>query len=103
MTTMTPDHVWDTDQTLLCERLAERLRDRGFAHPVAAAVALAVRGNLGCDQPAFAARLGLAVDVVEAIDGGAVALADLPPAVLLRARHALHLDLDHLAVVEREP
>lgn len=100
MTTMTPDHTWDTDQTLLCERLAERLRDQGFAHPVAAAVALAVRANLGCDRAAFAARLDLDLDAVEAMDAGAVALGDLPPAVVLHARHELHLDLAHLRAVE---
>lgn len=102
MTTMTPDHAWDTDQTLLCERLAERLRDQGYAHPVSAAVALAVRANLACDRAAFATRLGLDLGAVEAIDAGAVALDDLPPAVLLQARHELHLDLDHLGSIERE-
>ncbi len=99
MTTMATDRVWDTDQTLLCERLAERLHHQGVAHPVAAAVALAVRGDLGCDRRGFAARLGLDPAVVEAADAGQVALADLPAPIVLAARHAIHLDLDRLAVI----
>ena len=102
MTTMTPDRAWDTDQTLLCERLAERLRHQGFAHPVAAAVALAVRGSHAEDRPTFARRLGVPVALVEALDEGEVALERLPEPLLLTARHNLHLDLDHLAAVEQE-
>lgn len=100
MTTMTRDNAWDTDQTLLCERLAERLRHRGFTHPVAAAVALAVRGAQGLDPGTFAHRLDLDLALVESIDAGQVALDLLPPPILLFARHDLAIDLDHLAALE---
>lgn len=96
MSTVTRSGAWDTDHTLLCERLAERLHHRGSAHPVAAAVALAVRGTHGLDQAAFALRLGLDLDELARIDDGQVALADLPESILLAARHSLGIDLDRL-------
>ena len=103
MSTMTRSDAWDTDQTLLCERLAERLRHRGSAHPVAAAVALAVRGAQGLDPATFAARTGLDPDELRRIDDGQVPLDQLPPSILLAARHAVGLDLDHLAALDPEP
>lgn len=102
MSTMARSGSWDTDQTLLCERLAERLRHQGSAHPVAAAVALAVRGSLGLDRAAFAARIGLDVVELERIDDGAVPLDALPTPILLAAQHENHLDLDHLASLDIE-
>jgi hypothetical protein len=102
MSTMTRSDAWDTDQTLLCERLAERLRNRGSAHPVAAAVALAVRGAQGLDQRTFADRSGLDLDELRRIDDGQVALEDLPAPILLAARHAVGLDLDHLASLDAD-
>ena len=103
MSAMARADAWDTDQNLLCERLADRLRAEGSPHPAAAAVALAVRGWLGCDRAEFATRHHLDLGVVEAIDAGAVPLADLPPPVLLAARHELGLDLDHLAALDAPP
>ena len=96
MSSMARSGSWDTDQTLLCERLAERLRHQGSPHPVAAAVALAVRGAQGLDREGYAARLGITVVELERIDDGAVRLQDLPAPILLAARHQNRLDLDHL-------
>ena len=66
------------DVTLFCERLAERLRSKGVAHPVAAAVALAARGHRGADIEPFATAIGVDADELRAIEAGTVAFADLP-------------------------
>ena len=66
------------DFTIFCERLAERLRSTGAAHPVAAAVALAARGHAARDIEQFAAAIGVAADELRQIEAGTVAFADLP-------------------------
>jgi hypothetical protein len=66
------------DLTALCVRLAERLRSKGAAHPVAAAVALAARGAQGVDVEEFAAAAGCAADLLRAVEAGNVAFVDLP-------------------------
>ena len=85
------------DVTRLVERLAARLARSGARHPVAAAVAIACRGNAGVDPAAFAERLGLAVSTVIACEAGAVPFDDLP-AALVADRDGLDLlalaDLD---------
>ena len=69
------------DMTILCERLAERLRSKGVPHPVAAAVALVARGHRGVDIEPFAAAIGIATDELRQIEAGTVAFADLPDEV----------------------
>ena len=66
------------DMTMVCERLAERLRSKGVTHPVAAAVALAARGHRGVDIEPFAADIGLDAHELRRIEAGDVAFADLP-------------------------
>ena len=66
------------DTTIFCERLAQRLRSRGVAHPVAAAVALVARGHRGVDAEPFAAAIGLDACVLRSVEAGAVAFTDLP-------------------------
>ena len=87
---------WSADLTALCERLAERLRTEGYPHPVAAAVALAVRGRQGVDAATFAVELGIPADALQRVESGLVPLRDFPGALLLLADHTDGLDLDRL-------
>lgn len=87
---------WVTDHTMLCERLAERLRHEGYPHPGVAAVALAVRGARGADQAAFAAVLGVPRPVLAAAEAGELAFDRLPAALQDLARTLPRLDLDRL-------
>ena len=64
-----------------CERLAERLRSRGFIHPVPAALALTARGYHGADTEQFAVHVGLDAHQLSQIERGEVAFAELPDAV----------------------
>ena len=95
MTTMTRS-PWSTDLTVLCERLARRLRSEGAAHPEVAAVALAVRGHHGLDRPDQAARLGDAE--LAAVEAGEVAWPDLPGPLADEARALPGLDLTRLGL-----
>lgn len=88
------------DLTRLCERVAADLRREGVAHPVAAAVALAARGVAGLERDAWAARLGLDVEVVAACEEGRVAFGDLP-APIGAAAHDAGVDLVVLAALAR--
>lgn len=69
---------YTTDVRTLTERIAIRLAQAGAEHPVAAAVAIAVRGRRGLSQADFATQLGIGVDELIALESGAVGLADLP-------------------------
>jgi hypothetical protein len=66
------------DMTMLCERLAERLRSQGVTHPVAAAVALAARGHHGVDVEQFARDIGVDVHELCDVEAGTVEFVDLP-------------------------
>lgn len=79
---------WPTDVTLFCLRLAGRLAAEGYEHPLAAALALAVRGRHGVTTEAMAVELGLDPSRLAAIEAGEVAVDDLPPA-LVRAIDAV--------------
>ena len=92
--TMTDD--WAADLTALCERLAERLRTEGYHHPLAAAVALAVRGRQGVDADTFAVELGIGAEDLQRVESGLVPLREFPGALLLLADHTDGLDLDRL-------
>ena len=83
------------DVTRLVERLADRLARRGAPHPVAAAVAMACRGNTGRDLASFAAWLDVPRSLVVACEEGDVAFADLPDALL-----AHHDGIDLLALAD---
>jgi hypothetical protein len=82
MRAMNHDEV-GLDATIFCERLAERLRSQGVAHPVAAAVALVARGHRGVDTEPFAAAIGLDARLVHEVEAGAVAFADLPDEIAM--------------------
>jgi hypothetical protein len=85
------------DVTRLVERLAGRLARAGSAHPVAAAVAIACRGNAALDVEQFARVVAVEPDVVRACEDGRVAFGDLP-AMLVEGHDGLDLlalaDLD---------
>ena len=83
------------DVTRLVERLAARLARSHAPHPVAAAVAIACRGNAGLDTADFANRLGLAVSTVVACEAGAVPFDELPAELV-----ADHDGLDLLALAD---
>lgn len=84
-----------TDVTRLVERLAAQLARSHARHPVAAAVAIACRGNAGLDPAEFAERLGLPVSTVVACEAGAVPFDELPAALV-----ADHDGLDLLALAD---
>ena len=67
----------DEIRSALFEQLAERLRQRGYEHPEAAAAALAARGDSGLDRAAFAASTGLTTSEIEKAESGMMDLADL--------------------------
>jgi hypothetical protein len=69
---------FEVDVVAFVERLAERLRQDGVAHPVAAAVALAARGRRRSDPDAFAGELGIEPGLVRRAEAGEVAFAELP-------------------------
>jgi hypothetical protein len=83
------------DRTRLVERLAAQFAARGVAHPVAAAVAVACRGNSGLDVDDFARERALEVAVVRACEAGAVAFGDLPASLVED-----HEGLDLLALAD---
>jgi hypothetical protein len=82
------------DRTRLVERLAARFATAGVAHPVAAAVAVACRGNTGLELDEFARSVGLDPDIVQACEAGDVAFGDLPATLV---EHHEGLDLFALA------
>ncbi|HEX7096596.1 MAG TPA: hypothetical protein VF183_11980, partial [Acidimicrobiales bacterium] len=55
--------------------------ENGARHPVAAAVAIACRGNTGLEREAFAASIGVDVAMVDACETGAVPFEELPDAI----------------------
>lgn len=69
---------FEVDVVAFVERLAERLRQDGAAHPVAAAVALAARGRRRSDPGAFAAAVGLDTALVRRAEAGEVPFGELP-------------------------
>ena len=71
------------EMTIVCARLAERLRSRGVSHPVAAAVALVARGHRGVDVEPFATSLGVDPEQLRRVEGGSVPFADLPHEVAI--------------------
>jgi hypothetical protein len=77
MREMNHDDV-DVDMTILCERLAERLRSKGVTHPVTAAVALVARGHRGLDVEPFADAIGVDAHELCQVEAGSVAFVDLP-------------------------
>lgn len=69
---------FEVDVVAFVERLAERLREDGTPHPVAAAVALAARGRRRSAPEAFAGESGIEAGVVRRAEAGEVPFADLP-------------------------
>ena len=66
------------DITATVQMVAARLLQRGAAHPVAAALAIAARGQDGTTVDEFAAAYGLHSSTVRSLEAGDVALEDLP-------------------------
>ncbi|MDZ7731838.1 MAG: hypothetical protein U5R31_00855 [Acidimicrobiia bacterium] len=87
---------WRTDVTRFCERLAAGLEPERCAHPVAAAVALAVRGRRGVTADQFADQLGLDVAEIAAVEAGRVPLDELPVPLHEAAIATVGLDLAEL-------
>lgn len=87
------------DPTNVIERLASGLRSVSAAHPVAGAVALAVRGHARLDRREFAARVGQSVEHVRSAEDGEIAFCDLPRHV---GDTAAALGLDLLALADLE-
>ncbi|MDY7102050.1 MAG: hypothetical protein S0880_12750 [Actinomycetota bacterium] len=73
------------DPARLRERLARQLRQEGYPHPDAAAVALAARGSTGLGAAAFARAHGLDPDLVARAERGLVPLDELPVCVVALA------------------
>lgn len=71
----------DEVRAALFEKLTERLRNQGFAHPEAAAVALAARGDARLTIEDMAVHLDVALDWLCSVEEGHVALADLEVAL----------------------
>ena len=78
---------WAPDRRLVVDRLATRARAGGAAWPRVAAAALLLRGIAGDDQAEFAARLGVAVAELAALEQGRTSPAQVPPAL----RQVVHL------------
>jgi hypothetical protein len=76
---------WSSDLTMLCERLAERLRAEGATYPGAGAVALTARGVSGEDRDSFCRRLGLGGDELRHIERGEVPIREWPAPLRVRA------------------
>jgi hypothetical protein len=74
---VTPNR-YRTNVTTLTERIAIRLAGEGAEHPVAAAVAIAVRGMLRAEPADYAVQLDLPLADVRALEAGTVALSALP-------------------------
>lgn len=89
------------DATALVERMAVRARAAGVDHPVAAAVALAIRVSSLAGPEALAERLGIPLARLVEAESGAVRFGDLP-AAYDRLCAELSLDLLSLADLERE-
>jgi len=79
----------ERDLTPLCQRLAMRYAAEGRAHPLVAAVAVAVRGRAGLGPDAFAAELGVALSMVEAAERGELPAEHLPSPYLDHADQRL--------------
>ena len=85
----------DVDTTRLVERLAAQFATGSVHHPVAAAVAIACRGNASMGLVEFAASVGLDVPTVASCEAGDVAFGDLPAPLV-----AGHEGLDLLALAD---
>jgi hypothetical protein len=69
------------DPTVVIERMARRLRSEGATHPVAGALATAVRGHARMAQADFAAATGVPVEILRSAETGATAFGELPAAI----------------------
>ena len=70
---------FEPDVSVLCLRIARKLEDDGYRHPVEAAVALTVRGRQGLTTPAMAAQLGIDEAQLAEAETGELRVADWPP------------------------
>ncbi len=83
------------------ERLAQRVRAEGAAHPVAAALARAARMSVLEGAEDFARRIGIDVAAIHTAESGRLRFGALP-AAYDHTFAALELDLLWLAHLERE-
>jgi hypothetical protein len=70
---------FEPDVSVLCLRMARKLEDDGYRHPVEAAVALTVRGRQGLTAPALADRLGIDAARLVQAETGELRVAEWPP------------------------
>ena len=82
--------------TRLVVRMADLLAAHGAPHPMAGALASAVRGRQQLDRYAYARELGLDLDAVDAAESGRTPLGKLPAAIAERIPW-LGVDLHALA------
>jgi hypothetical protein len=85
----------DVDCTRLVERLAAQFARGPMRHPVAAAVAIACRGNAAVGLRDFALAVDVDVPTVAACEAGDVAFGDLPAPLV-----SAHEGLDLLALAD---
>lgn len=95
------DHApYRTNVPALTRRLALRFVEQEFDHPVAAAVAVTLRGLAAVELTAFARMTGVKAAELRLIESGDVDFAHLPEALTSRMVEA-DLDLDSLGALSR--
>ncbi len=69
---------FEPDVSVLCLRIARKLEDDGYHHPVEAAVALTVRGRHGLTAPALADVLDIDLDLLTKAEQGELGVREWP-------------------------
>jgi hypothetical protein len=69
---------FEPDVSVLCLRIARKLEDDGYTHPVEAAVALTVRGRQGLTIAALADALAVDGDLIAQAEHGELRVSDWP-------------------------
>jgi hypothetical protein len=69
---------FEPDVSVLCLRIARKLEDDGYHHPVEAAVALTVRGRQGLTASAFADLLEIDLEQLKRAEQGELGVREWP-------------------------
>ncbi len=72
---------FEPDVSMLCLRIARRLEEDGYHHPVEAAVALTVRGRQGLSTAALADALDIDAELLTAAERGELRVGEWPSAL----------------------
>lgn len=89
-----PSRHWRPDRARMRARMAEVLGAQGTPRPELVAAVLSLRGRLGLDQRDLARHLGVAVDVISALEQGRLPPARAPARALRDALPAIAPDID---------